>query len=238
MVMYYLSQKDIPPMMPPLNLKRITLFSGLSAAFFLWLAPFLIVFLTSGVFRALMGEEAGARFLDKAFPFFFLIVAVLGGAGFGWTLARLTKFSAVRALMVAGGVGFGGPFTVTVLVLNMAEAFAVSSANQIPLHVLFALLFNGGMFFTSALHGLAYGLALKNGQAMIRLALASGFGGVLGFGLVNLTLDTLGWRVGAPRAAETATMLLTMMLGNLVGAFGGGAALGYVLAKYGQKNSG
>lgn len=219
-------------MTPSPNLKRIALFSGLSAALCLWVAPFVVMFLIAGLFRAAMGEESGARFLDKVFPFFFFFVALAGGVGFGWTLARLTIYAPPRRLMIAGGLGFGLLFTATVLTLNMAEAFAVSSANQIPMHVLFALLFNGGMFFTSALHGLAYGLALKSGRAMWQLAFASGVGGVLGFALVNLTLDLFGMRVGAPGAAERATMMVTMLTGNLVGAFGGGAALGYFFARY------
>jgi hypothetical protein len=168
-------------MTPSLNLKRVALFSGLSAAFFLWIAPMLIM---------------------------------IGIAG-----------------LTTGGLGFALPFITTVFSLSMAEAIVTAGRISMPLHILFALLFNGGMLFTSSLHGLAHGIALKNSRVMVQLALASGVGGMLGFGLVNLVMDSIGLRVGAPNAAQTATVLMTMILGNIVGSFSGGAALGYVFAK-------
>ena len=225
-------------MTPPLNLKRVALFSGLSAALFLWIAPMIIMIGVSGLTTALMGESQSRSFLEKYFPFFFLLIALGGGALFGRSLSRLARFTNDRRLMISGGFGFGIPFFATVVSLSMAEAIVVAGTINMPLHILFAILFNGGMLFTSSLHGLAHGIAVKNSRAMIQFALVSGIGGVLGFGLVNLVMDTMGLRVGAPNAAQTATMLTTMILGNIVGAFSGGAALGYVFAKHVQKDSG
>lgn len=219
-------------MTPPLNLKRIALFSGLSAALFLWIAPMLMMIGIAGLTTALLGESQSNSFLEKAFPVFFFVAVLLGGALFGRTLSRLTHYANERRLMIAGGLGFAIPFTTVVFALNMAEAIVTAGKISMPLHILFAILFNGGMFLISLCHGLVYGIALKNSRAMIRLALASGVGGVLGFGLVNLLMDTLGLRVGAPNAEQTATMLTTLIFGNVVGALSGGAALGYMFARY------
>ncbi len=219
-------------MTPSLNLKRVALLSGLSAALFLWIAPVLLMAGLAALITVIVGETQSNSFLEKIFPFLFFVVVLIGGALFGRTLSRLTHYADERRLMISGGLGFAIPFTTVVFALNMAEAIVTAGKISMPLHILFAILFNGGMFIIALCHGLVYGIALKNSRAMIQLALSSGVGGVLGFGLVNLVMDTMGLRVGGPNAAQTATMLTTMILGNLVGAFTGGAALGYFFARY------
>jgi hypothetical protein len=49
------------------------------------------------------------------------------------------------------------------------------------------------------------------------------------FLLVNLVMYQLGYKVGAPGAAERATMLTVMMAGSLGAALAGGAAIGVLL---------
>lgn len=218
-------------MTPPLNLRRITILSGLAGMFWLWIVPMIIMIGVSGITSALLGENGSRTFLEKAFPFFFFIIVLGGGAMFGWSLSRLNHYANKRLMMITGGLGFGLPFLATVFTLNMAEAIVVAGNINMPLHILFAILFNSGMLFTSALHGLSYGIALKSPSAMWQLALASGLAGVLGFGAVNLVMDSIGMRVGAPGAAERATMIVTLVLGNLVGAFTGATVLGFLFSK-------
>ena len=45
------------------------------------------------------------------------------------------------------------------------------------------------------------------------------------FFVADILMDLAGWRVGAPGAAERATMLTVMMVGNLAAAVAGGAML-------------
>jgi hypothetical protein len=59
-----------------------------------------------------------------------------------------------------------------------------------------------------------------------RVGLAAG----LTFLAVNLTLESLGWVVGGPGAAERATMVTVLALGDLSAALVGGAVMGLKLA--------
>ncbi|MGH2605892.1 MAG: hypothetical protein ACRDG5_04815, partial [Anaerolineales bacterium] len=67
------------------------------------------------------------------------------------------------------------------------------------------------------------------GRMALRSALSCGLAGAGAFLGANLILDLLGWRVGAPGAAEKATMLTVLSLGSLAASFAGGGILGVSL---------
>jgi len=71
----------------------------------------------------------------------------------------------------------------------------------------------------------AGGLAL--GIALCSWSLAAG----LAFLAADLTMDALGWRVGAPGAAERATMITVLLVSSLGAALAGGAAIGLLLSQ-------
>jgi len=51
------------------------------------------------------------------------------------------------------------------------------------------------------------------------------------FLIMNRAMESAGWVVGAPRAAERFTMLTVMFAGDLGAAIGGGALMAWTLAK-------
>jgi hypothetical protein len=73
--------------------------------------------------------------------------------------------------------------------------------------------------------GWSLGLALRDRALGWRMGLSGGLAAALGFLVVNLTLDALGFRVGAPFAAERATMLVTAFSSNAGGALLAGGVL-------------
>jgi len=72
------------------------------------------------------------------------------------------------------------------------------------------------------------GFGMRDPALAGRLAWLCAISGGCAFLVVNLTLDGLGFRVGAPGAAARATMITTALLGNLLAALVGGAVIGRV----------
>ncbi len=79
----------------------------------------------------------------------------------------------------------------------------------------------------------AIGVALGDIALALRLAAWTGLAAAAAFFVGDILMDLAGWRVGAPGAAERATMLTVMMVGNLAAAVAGGAmlAIGLLSAK-------
>lgn len=161
----------------------------------------------------------------------FVSFTCLAGALWGRSLARLSGSQKVRAMTLAGGLCFGPALLLTALALGRLEVALVEQGRgpDLPIHVVFTLLFVPAAFVVAGSGGLALGLAYKDGRLALQSALGSGAAGALGFLLVNLAMDTLGWRVGAPGAAARATMLVVMMSGSLGAALCAGGALGFLL---------
>ena len=57
----------------------------------------------------------------------------------------------------------------------------------------------------------------------------------IAFFVVDLVMDALGWRVGAPDAARRATVLTAAGLGSLATVLAAGGAIGGVLAAKGTE---
>ena len=73
-------------------------------------------------------------------------------------------------------------------------------------------------------------LVSGNRAKWFRSALITGLTASLSFLIIDLLLDTLGMRVGAPGAAERFTMLTVAFLGSTAAAFSAGAILGRLLS--------
>src|SRR5574341_131921 len=197
--------------------------TGLWAALFL-AGPILLTFLIA------FGIQALPFHIDiaDAAPVFFVIFFGLCAGGrwlWGGRLAADTSASEPRRMSWAGAISYAPMVIAAVLGLGALERiFVEQRASDLPIHVLFAILFTGGTLIVCAVLGVALGIALRSGAVMWKLALGGGVSGALGFLLITLILDLLGRRVGGPNAAATATMLTTMWAGNIVGAFTSGAA--------------
>jgi hypothetical protein len=101
----------------------------------------------------------------------------------------------------------------------------------VPVHVIFTLLFVPATFLVATIGCSAILLVSGNRANWIRSAVLTGLAACLSFLIVDLLLDSLGMRVGAPRAAERFTMLTVAVLGSTAAAFSAGAILGRFLSK-------
>lgn len=153
-----------------------------------------------------------------------LLLCLLGGSLWGRALARISSFPGTQSFMIANAVSFGPSVIFVALSLGTLERILVEQGQaQMPIHILFEILFTSGTFVVTALNGVANGIALRNTRAIGRLALLSGAAGALGFLIPTLLLDLAGRQVGAPGAAETATMITNMLTGLVFAAASSGA---------------
>jgi MFS family permease len=163
---------------------------------------------------------------------------VVGSALWGVSMGRLGQRDERRRLAWAGILGFV-PITLLLgLLLQVIEPIAVARVGaQIPLHRLFTLLFVPTAFLIAGAGGLALGFGLRQRRSAWALALRSGGAAALAFLLVNLLMEALGWRVGAPRAAERFTMLTVLLISDLGAALAAGAVIGVTLVRHGRRGA-
>ena len=160
-----------------------------------------------------------------------VIVMFAGGAVWGWSISRVTKAAAGRRMGVAGGIGFASSATLVIVLLGFLENLVVEQQKgpQLPIHNVFTLLFVPAAAIIAGASGAALGLATRNRSMAGKLTWGCALAGGCAFLVVNLALDALGLRVGAPGAEERATMVTTALLGNFAAAIAGGAVIGWVL---------
>jgi hypothetical protein len=153
-----------------------------------------------------------------------------GAALWGVRLGRLAGSHEWRRLALAGALGFA-PITVALGIgLSALEPIAVAGFGAaLPIHRLFTLLFVPTAGLIAGVSAAALGLGLRRPRLAVALLWQVGLAGGAGFLVVNLLMEALGWVVGAPGAAERATMLTVMFLGNVGAALAGGALLGLAL---------
>jgi hypothetical protein len=162
-----------------------------------------------------------------------------GGALWGRVMAGLTGSRETHRMIWAGGLSFGPAVILAALVLSALEVTLVEQGRaKLPLHIVFTLIFVPAASFVAASGGLALGIALRNRQLAARLALSTGLVGGLAFLAINLMMYALGWVVGAPGAAQRATMITVLMMSSLGAALTGGAVIGSVISnqKYSLPN--
>jgi len=162
-----------------------------------------------------------------------LVGTIGGGALWGYLLARIHRIQDTKRMSVAGGISFGPAVVASGLLLSTLERALVEQGRLpgMPIHVVFTLLFVPSTFLVAAVGGFAMALGSRNQPQWFRFTLTTGVPAALAFLVVNLAMDSVGWRVGGPRAAERATMLTVMFLGASAAALSAGAVLGSLLAK-------
>lgn len=153
-----------------------------------------------------------------------------GGAAWGVAMGRLAGVGRTRRMAVAGMLGFG-PITILLAAgLGLAEPVLVAAfAGTAPIHRVFTLLFVPSVFLITGVSSYAIGRGLRAGRLALSLFWQVGLAAGITFLLINLAMESLGWIVGAPGAAERATMITVMAAGNLGAALLGGGLLGAIL---------
>lgn len=161
-----------------------------------------------------------------------LLLACGGGALWGRALGRMAGAVQLRRVALAGALGFGPPVILAGLALaGLERLLVVQMRVALPLHHLFTLLFVPATLVVAAAGAYALGLGLRDRPLASRLASRSGVAAAVTFLAVDLLMDAAGWRVGAPRAAERATMITVAATGALAAALAAGAVLGRMLAR-------
>lgn len=152
----------------------------------------------------------------------------VGGAVWGSSISRVTKAAAGRRMAVAGGIGFASSAAFVVFTLAFLENLVIEQQGgpELPVHNVFTLLFVPAAAIIAGVSGAALGLGVGDRAMAGKLAWICALAGGCAFLAVNLTMDALGWRVGALGAAERGTMVTTVLLGNLAAAMAGGAIIG------------
>jgi len=155
-----------------------------------------------------------------------------GGAAWGVQMGRLAGVSDTRRMAAVGMLGFG-PITIILAAgLGVGEPFIVESIGSgTAIHRIFTLLFVPSAFLIAGVSAYAVGKGLRNHRLAVSLLWRVGFAAAITFLLINLIMESLGWIVGAPGAAERATMITVMAAGNLGAALIGGGILGFILHK-------
>lgn len=158
-----------------------------------------------------------------------LMLAFLGLASLLWgrRMARLAGIDDPRVARI-GGLSWAIALFVVALVASAGELlFGLG----IPTHVLYGLIFVPACFVIVGSVSLAWGWALRSGRLGRKLLLKAALPAAAAYLLVYLAMDTLGYRVGAPGAAERATMITVTAVGALAAALVGGAGLGIGLIR-------
>lgn len=219
-------------MNPDNNLRRIALRCALVSG--LCLSGGLLLGLAVGI--AVSGlpmhlPERTRNFLS-ALPVLAIVTA--SGAVWGYAMGRQTGSEKIRRMTCAGALSFAPSLILAALMLARLEVAIVERGGgpDLPVHVVFTLLFVPAAFLVAGVGGLALGLAQGDLGLAGRLGLGAALAGGLAFLTVNIVMDTLGWRVGAPGAAERFTMLTVMMVSNLGTALAGGATIGFLLRRH------
>jgi len=161
-----------------------------------------------------------------------IIVFAVGSAAWGRSMGRLTGVDEPRRMAWAGILGFA-PITIVMgfLLFRLEPVALERFGERLPIHRVFTLLFVPTAFIIASVSAWAIGVGLRDKPLSRALAWRVGLTSAAAFLAVNLVMEAAGWVVGAPGAAERATMVTVMSLGNLVAALSGGAVLGLRLGR-------
>ncbi|MDP9203336.1 MAG: hypothetical protein M3P26_15595 [Gemmatimonadota bacterium] len=163
-----------------------------------------------------------------------IAVACMIAASTAWArdLARRMGTADLRHAGWAGALSFGPVALAVGLTLTWLEQRIVErgAGPAPPIHIVYGMLFIPASFVVASVSAWILGVGLRlSASEQRRLTLATGLAAAGAYLVVYLVMELAGWQVGAPGAAQRATMLVVTALGCLAAALAGGAALGTVL---------
>jgi hypothetical protein len=156
------------------------------------------------------------------------VVIAFGGAAWGSSMSRISSGGHEHGMALGAAVGVAPVVVVVALLLTYFERLFVEQRQlpDVPIDNIYTLLFTSALAIVTGTAGFALSVGAGQRAAAPILAAQCALGGGLTFLAVNLTLDALGMRVGAPGAEERLTMITTTFLGSFAAAFIAGGIIG------------
>jgi hypothetical protein len=182
----------------------------------------------------LVGGGLGAIF--QRVPVSGLLSVTIVSVAAGWwarNMARLTDLGHERRVVWATALAVGPSVVLVGVSLAALESRLIpqSADANLPIHVVFSLLFVPAVLLIGAIGGFALGSGARGVRLGASLAVRAGLSAGLAFLIIDLLMDALGWRVGGPHAGERATMVVVTTLGTIGAALAAGGALGHRLSQ-------
>jgi len=164
-----------------------------------------------------------------------IAMAVLFQAMNLWSrdMARLGGRPGARPIGTAGALLLAVLFGAVGFALGMTEPFIVGRAASqgVQIHQVYMILFVTATLLIATAGTFTLGRGLHGNRFAVRLGMGSGIGAATAFLTVALTMDAIGWRVGAPDAAKRATMVVVTALGLIAAGIAAGAVVGIMLTQ-------
>ncbi len=161
-------------------------------------------------------------------------LGIIGVAGALWArhmahVAGAPPPSRRREIVTA--VSFGAAIVAVGGLLAAIEPAMVARGGEsgLQIHVVYSLLFVPATFIVATVGALALGSMIGAQGVEARFAIVTGVCAALAFLVVDLSMDAIGWRVGAPDAGRRATMLVVTFVSMTAAALSAGGAIGWAI---------
>ena len=160
-------------------------------------------------------------------------VLIIGARIWGRDIAQLASGSNPRAAGRAAAFTVGPTIVIVALGLAGLEPVMVQRGARtgLEIHIVYSLVFVSATLLIAAVGAFALGSGLYQAAFGMRLAPRAALAAAASFLAVDLLMDALGWRVGAPDAGRRGTMVVVTTLGLFAAATAGGAVIGAMLPR-------
>ncbi len=157
----------------------------------------------------------------------------LGVRMWGRDIARIATGADPSSAGRATAIVVAPAIVIVALMLSAVEPTMVQrgASAGLGIHVVYRLLFVPATLLIAAVGSFALGRALYGSLFGARLAVGAGLAAAVAFLAINLVMDSLGWRVGAPAAGRRATMVVVTTLGISIAALAAGGVIGAMLPR-------
>ncbi len=210
---------------------RTLVISALIGLLGLLVSPAIVVIIVALLFPTLPQQNS-----DEILLFVILIATTLGGAVWGYGLARLIGTARRLRFALAGALAYGPSFFLAAIALENIER-AVTAGGGLASGLattLFQVLFPIAVLLVAGIAGASLGVALGSGRAAGVLALAGGVSAAVAFIAVVVIMRWMGWRVGNIDFPSRDTMQTVMGVGMGAVAIASSAVLGLFASGFRQ----
>lgn len=217
---------------------RIGILSGLATVFGV-VGPLIFLMLLTIVLETILGQSADDS--PEWAVFIFIAVGLLCGGIWGGAIARLAGTGRESRMRVVGALIIIPAVLLDVWLLTTLDEHLILRKlgfDGIPQYQQFTIIFVLSVFIVAALSSLALSLVTIRFRTAIRIGALTGLGAALTFLSVNVAMDFIGYRVGAPRPGlwpDLPSMPTVTIIGSIAGALIGGGLMGWLISEETKK---